>query len=83
MVVSRDRACWKEVICYSTLVQLQLDIFPGAGTLEQMRLKVPTLFTRLPGLGVSKPSWVTNLAYDQIDEIHENKLLGVSSPITD
>lgn len=41
MVVSGDRACWREVICYSTLVQLQLDIFPGAETLEQMRLKVP------------------------------------------
>lgn len=41
MVVSGDRACWREVICYSTLVQLHLDIFPGAETLEQMRLKVP------------------------------------------
>lgn len=41
MVVSGDRACWREVICYSTLVQLQPDIFPGAETLEQMRLKVP------------------------------------------
>lgn len=31
----------------------------------------PPLSTALPGLGVYKPSWVTNLAYYQIHEIHE------------
>lgn len=35
MLVSGDRTCWGEVICYSTLAQLQLDIFfPGVETLE-------------------------------------------------
>lgn len=37
-------------------------------------VKGPTLCMGLPGLGVPKHSWVTNFAYDQTDEIHENML---------
>ena len=46
--------------------------FPRSRDLGTNEVKGPTLFTRLPGLGVSEPSWVMNLAYYQIDEIHEH-----------
>lgn len=51
MVVSGDRACWREVICYSTLAQLQLNIFPRSRDSGTNGVKGRTLFTVLPELG--------------------------------
>lgn len=55
--------------------------FPRSRDFGTNEVKGPTLFTVLPGLRVCEASRVTNLACYQSHETHENKLLGLCSPI--